>query len=195
MNFVSELAVTLRRACLVGLAMILPATTMADSGVYIGGSYGNATVDFGVDIPGLQTDFDEDDSAYKVLIGYRFDLPSVFLAVEGGYVDLGTPELTIATETLTVDPTGVNLFGIAGLEAGPMELYLKAGYIAWDAELTLSDGLGNTFSDSDDGSDMGYGLGVAFGVGPVSVRGELEKYDIDDVDVSMISIGFTYLFD
>lgn len=194
MKLTNDIARISRNAVLVLLATA-PATAFADSGVYIGGSFGNAKLDTGIEIPDFVGDFDEDDSAYKVLIGYRFDLPSVFLAIEGGYVDLGKPELTVATETLTIDPTGVNLFGIAGVEAGPAEIYLKAGYLAWDADLTLVDDLGNSSSESEDGSDMGYGLGIAFGLGPVSVRGEFEKYDIEDADASMISVGFTYLFD
>lgn len=194
MKFTINIKHMLSRSVL-ALMAVMPLSAFADSGVYVGGSFGNATVDTGIDIPGFSSTFDEDDSAFKALIGYRFDLPSMFLAVEGGYVDLGEPELTVATETLTIDPTGVNLWGIAGLEAGPAELYVKAGYIAWDAKLTLTDDLGNSLSDSDDGSDLGYGIGIAFGLGPISVRGELEKYDIEDADVSMISVGFTYLFD
>jgi hypothetical protein len=194
MKIANDIARLSRNAVFVLLATV-PATAFADSGVYIGGSFGNATLDTGITVPGFSSQFDEDDSAFKVLLGYRFDLPNVFLAVEGGYVDLGQPEITVATETLTIEPTGVNLFGIAGLEAGPAELYLKAGYIAWDADLTLSDDLGILDSGSEDGSDLGYGLGIAFGLGPVAVRGEFEKYDIEDADVSMISVGFTYLFD
>lgn len=194
MKTANDIARFSRNAILVMLATV-PATAFADSGVYIGGSFGNATVDAGISVPGFSSNFDEDDSAYKALIGYRFDLPSVFVAVEGGYVDLGEPQLTVATETLTIDPTGVNLWGIAGVEAGPAEFYLKAGYIAWDADLTLTDDLGNSLSDSDSGSDLGYGLGISVGLGPIAVRGELEKYDIEDADVSMISVGFTYLFD
>ncbi len=42
---------------------------------------------------------------------------------------------------------------------------------------------------------MGYGIGIAFGLGGVQVRGEYEVFEIDDADVDMISIGFSYLFD
>ena len=48
---------------------------------------------------------------------------------------------------------------------------------------------------SDDGSDMGYGLGLSFGLGSVSVRGEYEVYDVEDADVSMLSLGVVYQFD
>ena len=64
----------------------------------------------------------------------------------------------------------------------------------WDADLVLDDGF-EVLRESDDGSDLGYGLGLSFGLGPLEVRGEYELYDIEDADVSMISVGFTYLFD
>lgn len=184
---------TTLRALLVALAF-LPLSAMADSGFYIGGSFGNAGVD--TDFGGIGVgDFDEDDSAIKAFLGYRFDLPAVFLAVEGGYIDMGEPEVSAAGASLSIDPTGINLAGIAGLEVGPMELFAKAGYLAWDIDIVLDDGLGNVISGSDDGSDLGYGIGIAFGLGPVQVRGEYEVFDIDGADVDMISVGFSYLFD
>lgn len=184
---------TTLRALLVALAF-LPFSAMADSGFYIGASYGNAGID--TDFGGIGVgDFDEDDSAIKAFLGYRFDLPAVFLAVEGSYVDMGEPELSVGAASVSIDPTGLNLAGIAGVEAGPMELFAKLGYLAWDADIVLDDGLGTVISGSEDGSDMGYGIGIAFGLGGVQVRGEYEVFEIDDADVDMISIGFSYLFD
>ena len=184
---------TTLRALLVALAF-LPLSAMADSGFYMGASFGNAGVD--TDFGGIGVgDFDEDDSAIKAVIGYRFDLPAVFLAVEGSYIDMGEPEVSAGAASLSIDPTGINLAGIAGIEAGPVELFGKLGYLAWDTDIILDDGLGNVISGSDDGSDLGYGIGIAFGLGPISVRGEYEVFDIEDADIDMISVGFTYLFD
>ena len=184
---------TTLRALLVALAF-LPFSAMADSGFYIGGSFGNAGID--TDFGGIGVgDFDEDDSAIKAFLGYRFDLPAVFLAVEGGYIDMGEPEASAGAASLSIDSTGINLAGIAGLEAGPIELFAKLGYLAWDTDIILDDGLGNVLEGSDDGSDLGYGIGIAFGLGPVAVRGEYEVFDIDGADVDMITVGFSYLFD
>ena len=55
-----------------------PLTATADSGFYVGGSVGGATieVDFGdTGIPDFPTEIDEDDTAYKLFAGYKFDLP------------------------------------------------------------------------------------------------------------------------
>ena len=123
------------------LWLALPASALADSGFYIGGSVGGATLDANLgNIPGLPNDIDEDDTAFKGFVGYRLDLPSTFLGIEGGYVDLGKADFTVLDQSVSVDTSGVNLWGMAGLEAGPLEFFLKAGYIAWDKAPGLTHG-------------------------------------------------------
>lgn len=175
-----------------------PLTATADSGFYVGGSVGGATieVDFGdTGIPDFPTEIDEDDTAYKLFAGYKFDLPGIDLGIEGGYVDFGKPDFGVEVADVAVDveldPTGFNLWGIAGIEAGPLDLFAKLGYIFWDLEASVP---GTSVDESDDGSDIGYGLGVGFGLGPLQLRGEYEVYDIDDADLSMVSLGIAYQF-
>ncbi|MDX1500559.1 MAG: porin family protein [Woeseiaceae bacterium] len=170
-------------------------TAVADSGLYIGGSVGGATLEADLDtnefpIPGLPSSIDEDDNAFKVFAGYRFDLPAIDLGIEAGYVDFGQPEIPIGTEELVLDTSGVNVWGVVSFDAGLIDLFAKAGYVFWDVEGELSG-----VSVSDDGSDLGYGVGLAFGLGPVSIRGEYEIYDLDDADLSMLSLGIVYQFD
>lgn len=175
-----------------------PLTATADSGFYVGGSVGGATieVDFGdTGIPDFPTEIDEDDTAYKLFAGYKFDLPGIDLGIEGGYVDFGKPDFGVEVADVAVDveldPTGFNLWGIAGIEAGPLDLFAKLGYIFWDLEASVP---GTSVDESDDGADIGYGLGVGFGLGPLQLRGEYEIYDIDDADLSMVSLGIAYQF-
>lgn len=183
---------TRRLAGVLLVSWFLPTMAMADSGFYLGGALGGATLeaDFGdTGIPGFPTDLDEDDTAYKVFAGYNFDLPVIDLGVEAGYVDFGAPEIDILGQEIEVDTTGINVWGVATLDAGLLDLHAKLGYIAWDVEVS---GLGT--SASDDGSDLGYGLGLGFGLGPVKIRGEYEVYDLDDADLSMLSLGILYQF-
>jgi len=180
-------------ALLVAAFAFAPLAADADSGFYIGGGVGGATLeaDFGdTGIPGFPTNLDEDDTALKVFAGYTFDLPAIDLAVEAGYVDFGKPNIDVLGEEVTLDPTGINLWGIAAIETGPVDLFAKLGYISWDVEVSaLAD------SATEDGSDLGYGLGLSFGLGPVKVRGEYEVYDLDDADLSMLSLGLMFQFD
>jgi opacity protein-like surface antigen len=181
-------------ASLVAVGLTVTTDAIADSGFYIGGSAGGATLEASAAsdtpaIPEFPSSIDEDDTAFKVFAGYNFDLPLINLGVEAGYVDFGEPEIDVLGNELRINTTGLQLWGIAGIEVAVVDLFAKLGYINWDVEATL---LGE--SASTDGSDLGYGVGVGFGLGPVRIRGEYELYDIDDFDLSMLSVGIEYRF-
>lgn len=173
---------------------LTPAVASADSGFYLGGSAGGATLEADLggtpSIPGLlPRSIDEDDTAYKLFAGYTFDGPVINLGIEGGYVNFGQPNIDVFGDLLLVDTDGLNLWGIAALDAGPVEIYGKLGVIAWDV---TADYLGA--SSKEDGTDVGYGAGVRFSLGLVKIRGEYELYDLDGADLGMLSIGIAYQF-
>ena len=171
---------------------LTPSDAMADSGLYIGGSAGGATLeaDIGdIGIPGLPTSIDEDDTAIKIFAGYNFDLPAIDLGIEAGWVDFGEVDLPVLGDELLVDTSGINIWGIASLDAGPFDIFGKFGYIAWDVEASFQN-----ISESDDGSDIGYGVGVRFELASLEVRGEYELYDLDGTDLSMLSVGVAFHF-
>ena len=177
---------------LVAVAAMAPFTASADSGFYIGGSAGGATLEADLNdigVPGLPSSIDEDDTAIKVFAGYNFDLPVIDVGVEAGYVDFGEPDIDTALGTVLVDSSGINVWGIAALDVGPAQVFGKLGMISWDIDASFLDASG-----SDDGTDIGYGLGVRFGLGPVRIRGEYELYDADDSDIAMLSLGVSYQF-
>ena len=180
----------LRHALLpLAILALFPVPALADSGFYIGAAAGGATQDIELGGP---TEIEEDDTALKVFGGYKFDTPVVDLGVELGYVDFGEGEINTAAGELVFAPTGINLWGVAGFELGPVDLFAKLGFIAWEVEAT-------TFAGriSDDGTDYGFGLGAGFDIGKVQIRGEYELYDPSDADVSMLSmlsLGIVYTF-
>ena len=175
-------------------ALVLASATIAqaDSGPYIGVSAGGVSFDADlgdVTIPGLPTSLDEDDTGFEVFGGYIVDLPFIDIGVEIGYVDFGEPEINVLNDELTFETTGINAWGILGTDLGPIDVFGKLGVIAWEVDAALG-----TVSDSEDGTDIGYGLGAAFGLGPVQVRAEYEIYDLDDTDVEFVSVGLLYRF-
>ena len=162
---------------LTGALLGAPATTFAgaDSGLYIGGGVGDASVKDGA--------FDESDSSYKVFGGYNFGvIPLIDLAIEASYVDFGSP----SSSTDKVEITAVNAFGLAGLSFGPFGVFAKAGAINWDMDSSL-DG-------SNSGSDPAYGVGARFALGSFAVRAEYELYDVDQADVEMLSVSAVFTF-
>ncbi len=164
----------------------------ADSGFYLGGSVGNATVSAEIPDPGFGNDinFDESDFAWKAYGGFVFDLPVIELAVEAGYFDLGSPSTDVAGETAEIDISGLSAFGVAGLDIGPVGVFLKYGLVSWDADLRIENLRG-----SEDGTAPAYGAGLRFMLGSAEIRGEYEVLDVDDTDdVYMLSAGLVWRF-
>ena len=175
-------------------ALALSPVAQADSGPFVGVSIGNASVS--ADIPDpvdpgfADINFDESDFAWKIHGGFAFDLPVIDLGVELAYFDLGSPSTDIADETLSIDVSGLAAYGLAGVNLGPVGVFLKYGFAQWDADLALAD-----LRESEDGSDPAYGAGLRFTMGSIEVRGEYEVIDVDGAeDVYMASLGLVWRF-
>jgi hypothetical protein len=179
----------MRKAILFAAALltlpVLPAVA-ADNGFYLGGSVGQANLKID-DLTGgalADDDFDADDTAFKLIAGIR---PLDWLAVEAAYVNFGEPKDDVSGFPLEADGDGISAFAVGFLAVGPVDLFAKAGLIAWDSKIE-----GGAFDD--DGSDLAYGVGAQFRVLGLAIRAEYEKFEITDVDLDMISIGLTYTF-
>jgi len=156
--------------------LTFPATTLAgaDSGFYVGAGVGDASVEAG--------SFDESDSSFKIFAGYNIGfIPLVDFAVEASYVDFGSPDAGNGS----LEITGLNAFGLAGLSFGPFGVFAKAGMINWDTDTSLV---------SDSGTDSAYGIGARFALGSFAVRAEYEIFDLDAADVEMLTISGVFTF-
>ncbi len=175
---------------ILGLAMLAPAIAAADSGFYLGGSVGSASVDadLGVELP-ILPEFDETDTGYKLFAGYNWQLSALALGIEGAYNNFGNPSTNFGIIPIAIEPTGYSVFGVAALGLGPIDLFAKAGVLAWDADAII-DGEVST----EDGSDPGYGVGLRFNIGSLQIRGEYEVFDVDEADLSMLSVGLAFQF-
>jgi outer membrane immunogenic protein len=157
----------------------------SDSGVYIGASVGQSYID-------QESVFDRDDSAsaYKAVVGYNFGwIPTVDLAVEGSFRDLGT----YSGGDFGMDITTMDLYGVAGFKLAAVGLFGKLGVSRFDSG-TEYDGL-NIDSNS---TNYSYGIGARANLGSVSFRAEYEMFNeqvfkLND-SISMVSVGATYTF-
>lgn len=162
----------------VALALPLYATAgHAESGLYLGGSFGNATVGFN---PSSDIDVKDDDIGYKLFGGLKFTL----LAAEVGYVDFGKVEKSGFTGELS----GFNAFGVLSFGLGPVDVFGKLGGFVWESDFKVAQE-----SYKEDGFDPAVGIGASVTLGSLGVRAEYEYYDIDEFDeVSMFSLGAVY---
>jgi outer membrane immunogenic protein len=158
----------------------------SESGLYIGGSIGQSSVeaDFGDD---TSFKLDDDDNGYKILFGYNFGvLPLLDLGIEADYRDYGS----FGEGGVETSVDSAELFGIVGLTLGPVGLFGKVGY----SDTSLETGFDN-IDINDSESATAYGVGAKFSFGSFGVRAEYETLDLDAVDdLNMISVGATYTF-
>jgi opacity protein-like surface antigen len=163
-----------------------------DSGFYVGGGVGSSTIKGdGTDLNGTKFKFDNDDTGYKVIVGYNFGIiPLIDLGVEGSYVDFGEINDSTPVGRADAEATGYDAFGVGALTFGPFGVFAKAGAIKWDSKTSL----GQT-SEKDSGTDAAYGVGARFQLLSFSIRAEYEVFDVDGVDdLTLASVSALYTF-
>lgn len=159
-------------------ACALSADSYAQSGLYLGGSVGNARVGF-EPTENTNIDINDNDIGYKLFGGFKFTLA----AVEAGYVNFGK----IEDASGSVEISGFNAFGVLSMGLGPVNVFGKVGGFVWESDYQL---VQTTYDN--DGFDPAFGVGAAFNLGGLGVRAEYEYFDIGDFDkVSMLSVGAT----
>lgn len=130
---------------------------------------------------GATCSVDDTDTGFKLFAGYRF---SDYLALEGGYVDLGESVADSAvpvTATAALTAEGGFLSILPQIPIGTVgTIFGRIGLSAVKAELSASGG-GASFNDSSGAA------GVVLGVGgevhlteQVSIRGEWERHSFDE---------------
>ena len=135
---------------------------------------------------------DHSATGWQVFGGYRF---TRYMAAEVGYLDTGDAEETIEGTEVTLNATGTHASVIAQWPIGEtFALHARAGMIDWDAELTLSDEFG-TDTASATGQDLFWGAGATFNFAErFGLRLEYAVPEIEDLDVSSISLSVLYRF-
>lgn len=153
-----------------------------DEGFYLGGGVGSFNVDIDDvdDVPETIDRYDSDDTAWKAFVGWR---TNENLAFEVAYVNLGSPEDTIAPDTtLEVETDGFAPYIVGTLPFAAFELFAKAGYLIYDTEARVTSPLGSVVvEDSGDEFTWSAGLGLtAFET--FNLRLEYEMFDVQQVD-------------
>lgn len=174
--------------------LTLPSLAFAgsESGFYIGGSLTQTSIDYDqsytVDFDDVS--FEDEDNGYKIFGGYNFGLlPLLDIAVELGYVDFGSYEAKVADVTSSQELSALTGSALIGTTLGPVGLFAKAGLVDWSADYRS-----DVLNDKDSGTDPAYGIGAKVQLGSVAVRAEYEMFDLNTIDIDMISVGLSYTF-
>ena len=184
-----------KRMALNGLALLglLASTTVlaeTQPGFYAGASIGQASIEID------DTDFDADDTGFKVFGGYNFNQ---YFAVEATYFDAGKPDESFRAGNVTASDEvaieGVNVSALGRLPLGDVfSLFGKLGFASYDGEASGRVGNQTIVSGSGSDEDLSYGVGGAFNFGAFELRAEYEAIDISDGNFNFLSIGGVYKF-
>ena len=174
---------------LVSTLAAAPLTASADSGFFFGGSVGAATLDDNIDTFALDTD----STSFRLNAGWQF---SDFLAIEAGYHDFGkfdeSLDLGGVLSDVNLRADGYTLGATANIPLGAnLSLLGRAGAFIWEGDARV-DGLR---IEGFDDENLYYGAGADFKVSDkFSLIGDWTRYELDDTESDVISIGFRYRF-
>ncbi len=171
------------------LAVSIPSITFAESGFFVSGSIGKAT---------LSEDFDDfnvdtDSTAFRVTAGWRFN---DYFAIEGGYNNFGQFEQTVDVEGV---PTDVSLkadgFTLGGLAYVPLSdrfsLFGRAGAYFWDGDAEIN----NVTAATPEDANFYFGAGVRFALSDkLSATLDGSRSDLDGASSTVLSVGLDFQF-
>ena len=188
------------------LAMVGLASAMAfvgpafaqDAGFFVGGSVGQSDIDDEITTGLIDSGtVDGKDTAFKIFGGYMFNR---HFGVEAAYIDAGEVSYsgTFSGVPVTGGTVELSAFNVSVLGNFPVNeqfsVFGKIGLFSWEAEANDTTG-GMPFSADDDGTDVSFGVGVAYNfTRNFGLRAEYELFKTDDADVSLISIGAVWRF-
>lgn len=188
-------------ACIAGWVLIaMSSGAMADEvehGFYLGGAVGQSSLE--LEDADSTVDFKADDTAYKLILGYRI---IDWVAVEASYSNFGTPSDEIFGIETEGDFNALAIEAMGLLPLGSFDLFAKGGIAAWEGTLRADE---IDLSFSEDNVDVKFGLGAQYRFGGLALRAEYEAvllgFDDDGDDeadgddwVDMVSLGLTYTF-
>ena len=109
--------------------------------------------------------------------------------IEGSYYDFG--EMSNGGNSLDIDGLSLGVVGSVPL-SDTFSVFAKVGAHFWDAD--ISGPIVGQFSDDSD-TDLFYGVGVDYALNDQwSIRGEIERYEVDKFDLDVASVGITFNF-
>ena len=171
------------------------ALTAAEHGIYAGAAVGESTMELVDDVAPF---FDGEETVGKLFVGWR---PLDWVAVEGGYVDLGGVNQTQNFPDyadFNVSHAGYDVFGVFLWDIAIVDLFAKAGLVKWSGDLSVSTLAGPSAQSADD-TDYAWGLGAQARFGKAAVRLEYEHFEtitsLGGVDPPhIVSLGFVWTF-
>lgn len=183
----------MRRFFISIILLAMAAPVMADP--YVGAGIGSAFFEVDPTNSGGR-DIDENSTATKLYGGYGFN--KYFAAEAAVYnfaeASIGAFETTPGGGVVTdasVDMKGIGVYAVGMYPVSKkVNLMVKLGVLSWDADLKAN---GNTATN--DGTDAAFALAASYGfTKELLVTAEWEHFNSDNPGLSMLSVGFKFIF-
>ncbi len=166
----------------------------AENGFYVGAARGETETRHKV---GLGAVFDERDSSFKVIAGWR---PVDWFAVEGSYFDLGDVTLHQVVPDLSpfkLEQKGYDVFAVLLIDIAMIDLFAKAGAVKSSADLTTNT-IAGPASSVDHDTDFAWGAGAQIRFRKLAARIEYERLQISNGNSfkppKVVSLGVIWSF-
>jgi OOP family OmpA-OmpF porin len=174
---------------LLAILTFMPLAASADSGFYLGGSVGAATLDEDFDGLGIDTD----STSFRLTAGLQFN---DFFAIEGGYHSFGKfrdkVDIGGLVNDLSIQADGFTLGANVSLPVSDsVSLFGRAGAFFWDGDAEIN----NISLARPEDDNLFYGAGADVMVTErLSLIGDWTRYELEDTESDVISLGFRYRF-
>ncbi len=184
------------RFLVISLIMVsasLTSISMAVADPYIG--FGVGTASYKADLTSLGGgQLDDDGTGTKLYGGYSFNK---YFAAEASVYNFAEASVgALENNSGGYDSAAVSMKGIGAYAVAmypvtkKTNLIAKLGVLNWDADLRV-----NATEITNDGTDVAYALAASYAfTKELLVAVEWETFDSDNPDLSMISLGFKFIF-
>lgn len=170
------------------LAFAGTAAQAADNGFYLGAGASKSKIN---DIFGSNSSLDIDDTAWKVIAGFR---PIDLIAVEANYMDLGSETQRLGPLNASADAKAFSAHALLYLPIPVpfLGVYGKAGLARWELNGNSN---GNLLRLDDHGTEFAWGAGAQLSFGSFAARLEYDNFDIKNTDgLDLYTLGVTWTF-
>lgn len=171
------------------VAAMTPAIVIAENGIYVAASVGQAELSENFD----GFDVDADSTAFRITLGWRFN---EHFAIDGGYHNFGRFDQsfdvdgTVSEVSLKAD--GFTFGGVGTVPVGDrFSLFARAGVFFWDGDADINSVTAATPEDTN--FYLGAGLRLDL-TDRLSATADGSRYDLDGTSSTVFSVGLAYRF-
>lgn len=178
-------------------AIAFSAAEAQDNGIYVGAAVADSSSDFDLGAAASAYRIDDDSSGFKLIGGIR---PLDPFGLEVNYVDLGEADAVRATAcpppvggcpaSATFDARALSVSAVGFYSLPFVDLFGRVGVARWESDrnAALFD------DDSENGTDLTYGVGAQLRFSSLALRVEYERFELDRDSIDSVSLGITYTF-